>query len=151
MQYPGVLPFYPIHGDANKLVDFGGALVVYMWCKGAPETFHDHIYNTFVKDEIALYFITSHARTDSELKKDGLVRRGRVSGTHAKGPGNMTFYFFSKENKDKSFSIDGLFTSIPNMQVEHAFKFGGNFHNMLKDLKEEVMNELIKRISEIKE
>ena len=127
------------------------ALGIYMWCRGALETTHDHIYETFVKDQIAQYFITLQKRTENKLKKDGLKRRGKVVGTHARGKGNMTFHIFSKINQQKSFLIDDMLPTVSSMQVEHAFIFGGRFHNLNKKLKVEVMNELIKRAGEIKE
>ena len=122
-----------------------------MWCRGAPETTHDHIYETFVKDQIVQYFITSQKRTDNKLKKDGLICRGKVVGTHARGKGNMTFHIFSKINQQKYFLIDDMLPTVSSMQVEHAFIFGKRFHNLNTKLKVEVMNELIKRAGEIKE
>ena len=131
LQEPGVLPFYPIYGDANKLNNFGGASVVYMWMKGAPPSVHDHIYFTFLQDINARYFITSQKRDSKEYIADGLKFQGQVQGCHSgTSSGKVTFYFYSKLRDNLSRKMEYLFPTTTSMQVKSAFEFGGKFHNV---------------------
>ena len=151
LQFPKVLPFYPIHANALYLNNFGGALVVYMWMKGAPKIVHDHIYRTFIDNRCARYFVTSTKCNEGKLKEDGLKYWGQIKGSHSQCKGTMAIYIYSKVNEKKISSLNDLLPTVTSMQVRCAFELGQKFYNFKPKKKEESIKELIKRIKEVEE
>ena len=119
--------------------------------KGAPDKVHDHIYKTFVEDCHARYFVTSRKKKLEQLDKDGLQLRGQLTGHHSMCSSTMALFFYSKVVGGKvSPSYGEFFPSVSSLQVKEAFNFCGKFHNTKQKQKKILMEELIKRVRQVK-
>ena len=61
------MAYYPILGNALDISDFGGSEVFYNWMKGAPPDVSNHLFNLFLIDKTAKYFITDEKWTKKEM------------------------------------------------------------------------------------
>ena len=88
------LPYIPLKADALTLSSFGGAEVIYNWCRGAPVVLMDNIYQSFIKDSRCKILITSEDYPDVVLKRDNLKRIQQVKGEFHGS--SMELYFYAK-------------------------------------------------------
>ena len=70
-----------------------------MWMKGAPDPVHWHIYDTFLSDRQAKYFVTARKYCIEDLTADGLEFVEQTSGSH--GLGGERFYDLLHLQKDQ--------------------------------------------------
>ena len=90
------VPFVPLRGDGYGLKTFGGADIVYCWCRGQQANIFEHICRKFSEDPTAKVFITSEKFSDDTTKFYGLNMEDQVNGKFPKG--TMMMYFYVKRN-----------------------------------------------------
>ena len=57
----GYLPFRTLQGDALKIKHFGYGQIIYCWLKGSCPGLLKHLFEVFVKDKHAMYFVSQEA------------------------------------------------------------------------------------------
>ena len=66
------LPYIPLKANGLDLCAFGGAEVVYSWCRGAPVQLMHRIYKIFINDTICMVLITSEWYQNNNIERDNL-------------------------------------------------------------------------------
>ena len=68
------LPYIPLKANGLDLCAFGGAEVVYGWCRGAPVQLMHRIYQNFNNNTTCMVLITSEWYHYNDLVPEGDAR-----------------------------------------------------------------------------
>ena len=90
------VPFVPLRGDGYRLKTFGGADIVYCWCRGQVADIFEHICRKSSEDPTAKVLITSENFNNGTLRFYGLNKVKQVNGDFPNG--SMMMYFYAKDN-----------------------------------------------------
>ena len=77
------MAYYPILGNALDISDFGGSEVFYNWMKGAPPDVSNHLFNLFLIDKTAKYFITDEKWIEKDMHGRNISHRGSITGKNS--------------------------------------------------------------------
>ena len=134
------LPYIPLKADALTLSAFGGAEVVYNWCRGAPVVLMDKIYQSFIKDSTCEILITSEFYPNVVLKRDNLKRIQQVKGEFHGS--SMELYFYAKyKTHSKLMEINS--NDATDAKIRKSFKKASQFKNMHRSMKSKEYVEMI--------
>lgn len=145
---PSELPFIPIHGNAKSLDNFGGARLVYCWLKGANEELIHHLFDLFVEDSWAMYFIANgNYEKHAAVVKGKVIKLDFLDGNFAFSNRKMRLFIYRKKslcfttrhikmNKNQN----GL-----SFQIMNSIKVYKNIYNLSKEKKRIAISKLFKK------
>ena len=119
--------------------------MVYHWTRGAPSEVLDHLYNIFLDDKDARFFIIHLQYDKTDLDEDSLKCCDKVIGHHAGYNASMILYIYSEAKQNKKITLlEDIPDTSKDMMVQAAFQFQGSFQNYKHGKKKQVLKELIK-------
>ena len=112
------VPFIPIEADGYHINTFGGANIVYIWCKGQMPDLFKHIYKKSCHNPVAEFLVSSEKYHETVLSASKLELAAALEGNMS----NMSMMMYIYRKIDFQSGQELVVGDRNHTKIETAFR-----------------------------